>query len=66
MGAKPLGVKLHEPLCLALSQALLSCVAACEAASGISAPVAHCMLRAVVFAGTLGASMQVCACTPRC
>ena len=64
MGAKPLGIKLHEPLCMALGEAILYCASVCEPvsdAAALSTP------RAVLWlsrAGALGFSLQVCVVWP--
>ena len=66
MGAKPLGIKLHEPLCLALGEAVLYCVDVCAAVGEALVPATRPALLVLARAGVLGASLQVrVACTRR-
>jgi hypothetical protein len=66
MGAKPLGIKLHEPLCLALGEAVLYCVDVCAAVGEALVPATRPALLVLARAGVLGASLQVrVACTLR-
>ena len=58
MGAKPMGIKLHEPLCQALGEAVLYCVSLCEAASAAAAPMASRLVLWLARAGALGFSFQ--------
>lgn len=57
IAAKPAGVKLHEPLCVALSTALVRFAGACASlnrASALARPAVVCL----AAAGVAGASMQ--------
>ena len=58
MGAKPLGIKLHEPLCLALGEAVLYCASVCDAASDAAAPMAARVVLWLARAGAMGFSFQ--------
>ena len=64
MGAKPLGIKLHEPLCLALGEAILYCASACEAISDAMALSASHAVVWLARTGALGFSFQVCVIWP--
>jgi hypothetical protein len=61
MGAKPLGIKLHEPLCLALGEAILYCASVCEAVSDATPLITPRSILWLARAGALGFSFQVCA-----
>ena len=60
MSAKPLGIKLHEPLCVALGEAILYCASVCEAVSDVTALVTHSTVLWLARTGALGFSFQVC------
>ncbi len=59
-GAKPFGVKLHAPLCEALSVAVLRFAATTAVAGAHAAPLTRPALRVLATCGVAGASMQVC------
>jgi len=59
LAAKPLGVKLHAPLCEALSVAVLHFAAAVAEAGVLAAPLTRPALRALAWSGALGASLQL-------
>jgi len=57
-GAKPLGVKLHLPLCESLSDGLSRFAASCDAAGCLAAPYTDPLLRLLSAAGALGVTAQ--------